>query len=298
MADTLNWDEFRLVRAIAETQSLYGAASRLGLNHSTMFRRLTALETRLGLKLFERDRSGYRPTAAGEDMVALATLMGDTISEFERRVGGQSLQLTGQVRLSTVETLGVRLAAPLLAQFRAAYPALQVELAIGETPLDLGEADLALRVLRAPPSDDVTARRLAACPWAIYVASALIPPGEEDRLDGAPWVTLSPGCGPQQAHRWIARQIDSSRVTARANSVLALAELAAHGVGAALLPCFVGAPRPELRRIGDADGEVDGEIWILAAPDALRKARVRALYDFLAEEVERRRPWLEGQSCF
>ena len=70
MSDSLNWDEFRIVRAIAESHSLYGAAERLGLNHSTMFRRLTALETRLGFKLFERERSGYRPTAGGEDMVA------------------------------------------------------------------------------------------------------------------------------------------------------------------------------------------------------------------------------------
>src|SRR3569623_443792 len=105
MSDSLNWDEFRIVRAIAETQTLYGAAERLGLNHSTMFRRLTALAPRLGFKLFERERSGYRPTAAGEDMVALATVMGDTIAEFERRVTNQDMQLTGVVRLNTVEPL-------------------------------------------------------------------------------------------------------------------------------------------------------------------------------------------------
>ena len=90
-----NWDEFRIVKAIAETQSLAGAAERLGLNHSTMFRRLTALEARLGLRLFDRERSGYRRTAAGEDMVALATLMGGLIAEFERRCGRRRSQVDG-----------------------------------------------------------------------------------------------------------------------------------------------------------------------------------------------------------
>jgi len=298
MSDTLNWDEFRVVRAIAETQSLYGAAERLGLNHSTMFRRLTALETRLGFKLFERDRSGYRPTAAGEDMVALATLMGDTISEFQRRVGGQDLQLTGQVRLSTVESIGCLVMPKILADFRALYPGLQIELSISNAQADLfdGDIDLALRVLRNPLSPGLTGKSISGAAWAVYAASSLIAPGEEARLATAPWVTLAPNFGPPQAHRWMARHVESSRHVAKVGSVLILGELAARGVGAALLPCIVGGSKPELRKLGDAAADVACEIWLAAAPQALHKARVRALYDFLAEEIERRRAWFEGET--
>jgi len=298
MSDTLNWDEFRVVRAIAETHSLYGAAERLGLNHSTMFRRLTALETRLGFKLFERDRSGYRPTAAGEDMVALATLMGDTISEFQRRVGSQDLQLSGQVRLSTIESIGCLVMPKILADFRALYPGLQIELSVSHTQVDLqdGEADLALRVLRNPLTPGLTGKPIAGAAWAVYAASSLIAPGEEALIASAPWVTLAPNYGPSQAHRWMARHVEPSRHVAKVGSVLILAELAARGVGAALLPCLVGGSKRELRKVGDAATEADGEIWLAAAPQALHKARVRALYDFLAGEIERRRPWFEGET--
>ena len=72
--------------------------------------------------------------------------------------------------------------------------------------------------------------------------------------------------------------------------------MAAAGVGAALLPCLVGASKRQLRRIGDAVLEVTGEVWLAAAPQALLKARVRALYDFLAAEIERRRAWFEGET--
>ena len=77
MSAKLSWDEFRLVKAIADSRSLAGAAELLGLNHSTVFRRLAALETTIGARLFERSRSGYQPTAAGDEMIALATTMAD-----------------------------------------------------------------------------------------------------------------------------------------------------------------------------------------------------------------------------
>ena len=298
MSDTLNWDEFRIVRAIADTQSLYGAAERLGLNHSTMFRRLTALETRLGFKLFERDRSGYRPTAAGEDMAALATVMGDTISEFERRVGSQDLQLTGSVRLSTVEAIGCLVLPKILADFRAAHPGLHVELSIGAAPLDMFDSgtDLVLRVLQCPLPPELSGKRIAAASWAIYASPTLIPAGEEARLTSAPWVTLAPGACQLAPQGWMARNVEPSRQVATASSVMVLSELAARGVGAALLPCLVGGQNRELRRIGAPVPEAQGEIWLAAAPQALNRARVRALYDFLGAEIERRRGWFEGET--
>jgi DNA-binding transcriptional LysR family regulator len=294
----MNWDEFRIVRAIAESQSLYGAAERLGLNHSTMFRRLAALETRLGFKLFERDRSGYRPTAAGEDMVSLASLMGDTIAEFMRRVGNEDMQFTGNVRLTTVEAIGCLVLPKVLMEFRAAYPGLQVEVSVNVAPLELfgGKNDLALRVLQGPPPPELSGKRVAGASWAIYASPLLIPVGDEERLATAPWVTLAPGICQQLALQWINRNVEPSRQVATVGSLMILAGLAEAGVGAALLPCLVGASKPQLRQIGEIVSEADGEIWLVAAPQALQKARVRALYDFLGVELERQRGWFEGET--
>ena len=85
MNSGLSWDEFRLVKSIADARSLAGAAELLGVNQSTVFRRLAAVELAVGARLFERSRAGYEPTAAGEEMITLATTMAHSIIEFERR---------------------------------------------------------------------------------------------------------------------------------------------------------------------------------------------------------------------
>jgi len=293
MPAPLNWDEFRIVRAIAETRSLAGAAERLGLNHSTMFRRLAALETRLGLKLFERDRSGYRATAAGEDMAALAALMGDTIAEFERRVGAKDVKLSGLVRMTTLNSLGALVLPAICAALAAAHPDLHVELLLTEAMLDLarGEADVALRGLREPPPSGLVGRRVAPLPWAIYAARTA-----DAQASTAPWIVPCESFGPSQAHRWLERNVEPWRRAATASNDIVMAELAARGIGAALLPCYVAVAKPALRRIGKADPEIDGDLWVVSHERALRAPRVRALFDFVADELERRRAWFEGEA--
>ena len=297
MNDALNWDEFRIVKAIAETHSLAGAAERLGLNHSTMFRRLTALEARLGMRLFERGRAGYQPTAAGADMVALATLMGDTIAEFERRVSQKEMKLSGLVRLTTLNSLGALLLPNLCVAMRARHPDLQVELILTEASLDLfrGEADLALRCMKGPLLEPLTGRRLANVPWANYAVEALTTPSG-GLAAGCPWVFPADTFGPPEARRWLERHVEPRRRAATASNDLVMAELAARGVGAALLPCYVGASRPELRRVGSADPELERELWLVAHPQALNAPRVRAVFDFLANEVTKMRARFEGET--
>jgi DNA-binding transcriptional LysR family regulator len=297
MTEPFNWDEFRIVRAIAEAQSLSGAAELLGLNHSTLFRRLAAMEARLGARLFDRERSGYRPTAAGEDMVALATLMGDTIAEFERRVSRNDLMLSGRVRVTTLMSLGAIIMPPICAALAVAHPRLHIELMLTESVLDLerGEADVALRGLREPAQENLTGRRVAPLPWAIYAVPALMT-GEGEPAPDAPWIAPSESFGAVQARRWFDRHVESRRCSATASSDLLMAELAARGLGVALLPCYLGVSQPALRRAANADPEIEGDLWLMAHERALRTPRVRAVYDFLADELERRRPWFEGEA--
>ena len=98
MNSGLSWDEFRLVKSIADARSLAGAAELLGVNQSTVFRRLAAVESTVGARLFERSRAGYEPTVAGEEMIALASTMAESVLEFERRVAGRDIKPTGEVR--------------------------------------------------------------------------------------------------------------------------------------------------------------------------------------------------------
>src|SRR5437588_5907020 len=99
--DMLSWDDFRYVKAIADTRSLGGAAQELSVNHSTVFRRLAQIEKQLGSRLFERSRGGYALTPCGEEMVRLAERMGEDIVSFERQVTGHDLRPSGELRVTT-----------------------------------------------------------------------------------------------------------------------------------------------------------------------------------------------------
>ena len=123
----LAWDDFRLVKAIADARGLPGAASRLGVNHSTVFRRLGQIEEALGAKLFERHRSGYALTAAGEDMASLAERLDGDITAFTRKLAGQEVSPAGELRVTTNDSLLAHLLTPIFAGFRQACPDVQLD---------------------------------------------------------------------------------------------------------------------------------------------------------------------------
>jgi DNA-binding transcriptional LysR family regulator len=163
------WDDFRLVKAIADQRSLAGAAQTLGLNHSTVFRRLGDLEKRLAMTLFERHRSGYALTPAGEEMVALAQRMDEDVVAFERRLARQELEPSGELRVTTSDTLFLHLLMPILAGFRQAYPAIRLDIVQANQALNLSkrDADIAIRATDNPP-ETLVGRRIATIAWAVY----------------------------------------------------------------------------------------------------------------------------------
>src|SRR3954453_11717054 len=118
----LSWDDFRYVKAIADTRSLGGAAGELGVNHSTVFRRLAQIEERLGSRLFERSRAAHSLTPRGGGMGRLAERMGEDIIAFERRVTGHDLRPSGELRVTTNDTALVHLMTDVFAAFRQAFP--------------------------------------------------------------------------------------------------------------------------------------------------------------------------------
>ncbi len=163
------WDEFRLVRAIAECGALAPAAGQLGINPSTAFRRLAALEAGLGARLFERHRSGYVPTPAGEAMVAAAARMEEEAARFDREVADRASVPSGILRVTAPAGLAIDLMMPMLARFRARYPRVRLDLVVSEEALNLSrrDADVALRATREPPAN-LVGRRLSGVAWAVY----------------------------------------------------------------------------------------------------------------------------------
>lgn len=289
----LAWDDFRLVKAIAERRSLAGAADILGVNASTVFRRLGALEDRLGARLFERGRAGYGLTPAGDEMAAIADRMADDIVSFERRVLGQDLAPTGELRVTTNDSLLIHALTDVLAGFRRAYPEITLDIVVGNAVLNLSkrDADIALRVTRSPP-ETLVGRRLANIHWAVYGAAPLKAVDTVEALDHLPWI--GPGEMLGFLQKWLRDVVGEHRVVYRLSTVLGMAEAIAEGVGVGPLPCFIASRFPSLVRLYDPPGQTPPGLWILTHPDLRSSARVRAFMDHVGHELARRRSLFEG----
>lgn len=297
-ANALPWDDLRIVLAIGRDGTLSGAARTLGLNHSTVFRRLGALEQRLGVRLFERFRDGYAPTAAGEEIVALAKRVDADVTALERRLAGKDLRPSGVVRVTTTDTL-IGLLTPVAAAFRAAHPEVVLELVVSGAVFNLSkrDADVALRPAANVP-DSLVGRRLATIAWTIYGAadylarrSARVPHEKHD------WIGYDDSLSHLAAARWLKANVPEARIGYRANTLIGVLEAARAGLGLVILPCYMGDAAAELRRIRAPMPEMETGLWLLTHSDLRKVARVRAFLDFVAPAIAARRTLFEGKQA-
>ncbi len=294
-----DWNDLRLVLAITRAGNLSGAAGLLRVNHSTAFRRLGNLEERLGVRLFERLPGGsYLPTAAGERAAATAERIETEAASLDRDIAGHDLRLTGRLRVTSSETLAFRLLTPAIRHFRDAHPGITVELVIDNRVLNLSrrEADIALRVMR-PSEGDLYGRKLADIAWTVYARREL---ADEHAEGGLPVLSSLPLIGWEEGVRginaadWLGRHVPEAQVVYRTNSVVNQLVAAKAGLGAAVLPCYLGDPEPDLRRLLDPVPELSRELWIVTHADLRRTARVRAFFDIVGEALTGERALLTG----
>ena len=287
------WDDFRLVRAVAERGGLTRAAAHLGINHSTAFRRLAQIEAALDVALFERLRTGYRPTPAGEAMLAAAARMEADVAQFGRAVAGRAQSPAGELRVTAPASFVRDLLMPILARFLALYPAMRVEVVQAEEALNLSrrDADVAIRATSRNPPANLVGRRLSGIAWAIY--------GRADRGAERPgqerWVGLSETVAGGHFTTFLATRSAPERVALRLNSVDGLREAIAAGIGIGPLPCYVGDACPDLRRLGEPEPDLHAHLWLLTHADLRQAVRVRAFMDFAAEAILPLRKRFEGR---
>ncbi|NVO12929.1 MAG: LysR family transcriptional regulator [Rhodoplanes sp.] len=296
---TLAWDDFRLIKAIADARTLPAAAPLVGVNHSTVFRRLGQIEAALGVALFERHRTGYAPTAAGEEMIALARRMDDDVVAFTRRIAGHEVSPSGELRVTTNDSLLVHLLTPLFGDFRRHCPDVRLDVVLSNQALNLSkrDADVAIRATDQPP-ETLVGRRAATIGWALYGRAAEFPDGaprDETALFGRDWIALGEHLAALQAVKYVRAHVAPERIVYRVNSVLGLAEAVEHGLGIGHLPCFIGDARRALVRLAPPDPALAADLWLLTHPDLRQAARVRVFMDFLATELLKRRRFIAGE---
>jgi molybdate transport repressor ModE-like protein len=296
MQGSIQLDDLRLLLAISNAGTLTGAARRLGVDHSTAFRRLGALENRLGTRLFERARDGYAPTPAGEAAITVASRLDEDLSDLERRLAGEDLRPSGVVRVATTDTL-IALLTPTVAAFRTAQPGILLEIVAANAffTLTRRDADIAIRPAATVP-EGLVARRIAAVETAIYGARSYLGPNPATGLLQRDWLGVEDSLAHLGAAKWLENTIPPERIVYRANSLVALQEAARAGIGLAALPCFMADRDPLLRRIQPPLPQMAASLWLITHPDLRRAARIRTVLDFMAVSLGKHRALLEGRA--
>jgi DNA-binding transcriptional LysR family regulator len=295
MQDFFTFDDLRLIRTIGEAGTLTGAARRLSVDHSTAFRRLGAIEKRVGARLFERARDGYTPTTAGDAAIAMAKRILDDLGELESRIAGEDLRPSGIVRVTTADTL-LDLISPIIGALRTKHPEITIELVAANSffTLTKRDADIAVRPAVVAP-EGLVARQLAKVATAPYAAPAYLAQHGERELSQHEWIGFDDSLNHLGSAKWLTKHIASDRVVCRANSLMALRAAAHGGIGVTALPCYLGDADPLLQRVGPPLKEMEASLWLLTHPDLRRVARVRTVLDVLASHLAAERAFIEGR---
>jgi DNA-binding transcriptional LysR family regulator len=287
----LDWDSLRFVLALSETGSYAGAGRALKVTHVTIMRRIAALESQLGVKLFHRSEQGFRATRAGREIAVYAASVSEGISSLERRLEGHDRKSQGTVRIATTDTLFHGFLAPQFKSLATVFPQITCEISTDNRFLNLtkGEADIAVRPSNAPP-DALFGRRVVNLAYAVYgvpwiarnlareTASRRIP----SLIEKFSWISLSDDLQHTVPWQWLDRSVPADRICARFNSVLAATHAIASGLGIGIAPCFLAADNPNLVPLSPVLPDCDTEVWILCHKDLKDLPRIRSVTSYLA----------------
>ncbi|MDH3444823.1 MAG: LysR family transcriptional regulator [Deltaproteobacteria bacterium] len=293
----MDWDDLRYVLAIGRTGTLSGAARALEVTHSTVFRRIGLIEERMGVRIFERFRDGYTLTSAGEEIVRVAKGVEENVSDLERRILGRDMRPSGIVRVTTTDTLLARLLPAMFAAFRGSHPEIDLEVIVSNEFISLTkrDADVAIRAT-SQPTETLVGRRICNIATAVYASrSYLARASSHVGLTTDPWVSPDDSLPHLLSARWLRSLRPEVSVSCRVNTVLGMLEAAKAGMGLAALPCFLADLEPSLVRIKSPIKELTTQLWLLTHKDLRRVARIRAFLDFMAGELSKKKPLLEGR---
>ena len=292
-SEPLRWDDVRLFLALCRARTVGEAGRALGVDSSTVSRRLTALEEALTTSLFDRNHEGISATKAAEDLLPMAEEMEEAMLRFAHAADGLEREVSGLVRIACPPDVANVVIAPLLRELFTLHPALRVEIAPGEAVLDLSrrEADLALRTVR-PAQGDLLVTRLTSVRWVLVASSELARElGSLRSWSDAPWIGWGLRLSMLGPAQWLERHAKGVDPVVRSDSLMVQIAAVSAGVGVSLVP------EPSARHYGlvpvklAASLRADAANWpadelFLVTLRALRDVpRVRALWDLLLQRT-------------
>jgi DNA-binding transcriptional LysR family regulator len=293
----MDWDDVRYFLAVARGGSVRAAAKRLAVNHATVLRRIAQLEGRLGAQMFERLPSGYRLTAAGEEVLELANQMEASSRELEARVFGRDQSVHGLLRVTLAPPLATHLLMPDFADFARLYPDIEMEiLSSGELAnLTNREADVAIRVVYDRKTLPLNLHGLKGPELfgGVYISRDRLAAWRVGAPDPIRWIVISVHGIPDWAS---AGELGATEVPFRVTDAEAQIAAVRQGLGITTLPCFIGDADPLLARAPGADPHLYGTVWLLTQGDTRKTKRVRLFTEFVSRRLAAYAPLLAGLS--
>ena len=287
MQSTLSLPDLELLLALVRGRSLQGAAERLKVDASTVFRSIKRIEKDAGELLFERGRQGYLPTELGRELAGYAERIETQLQEAREAVAKGGGEPAGALRITTTDTILNGLLLPVLGRFTAANPRVDLELIVANALANLSQrdADVAIRATRKPP-EHLIGSRLGALPSAVFASQAYIDRmGGKVDLEKADWIALDESLAEHPSVRWRRQRYPKVQPRCRCNSVLSVAGAVVSGLGVGVAPMFLLKGHPQVCIVEGPVAELETDLWMLAHPDIRHLKRVKLLFDFLRENL-------------
>lgn len=287
MQSTLSLADLELLLALVRGRSLHGAAERLHVDTSTIFRSIKRIEKDLGELLFERGRQGYLPTELGRELAGHAERIESQLQEAREAAAKGGSEPAGPLRITTTDTVLNSLLLPVLGGFTAAYPQIDLDLIATNALANLSQrdADVAIRATRKPP-EYLVGSRLGTLASAVFAAGSYLErAGGKLELEQADWIALDESLADHPSTRWRRQRYPKVQPRYRCNSVLSVAGSVVWGLGVGVAPMFMLEDHPQVRIVEGPLEELETELWILAHPDIRHLKRVKLLFEFLRENL-------------
>lgn len=286
----LDWDDLKYFLAVARIGTLRAAASDIGVNHTTLTRRLGLLETRLRGRLFDRSSQGFALTQLGLDLLPHAERVEDEMTALSRTLIGRDSEPHGTVVITMPHALAMTSIMDDMVRFSGKHPSINLKILFSNDIADLTrrEADVSLRVAHEV-DDDVVGRKLVPCSQAAYCTEEYAARITDNEGEGLQFIGWNEPEGETTAS-WLKNSCyPKATLKHRVSDLIPHVTLAASGMGMAYLACALGDRHPDLVRAPFQKPLPYRDLWLLLHRDLRKTARIRLFVDYLADEIRARR---------
>jgi len=283
-----NWDDIRFFLAVARAGSLSGAAKVLGVNHSTVSRRIATLEKNHGVRLFNRVRDGYEMSDAAYSIYEQALAVETQNQQISRALFAQDSRLSGPINLTMPHDIFEHCLAPHLAQFAQQHPDIKLNLLVTKQVRNLAslEADLAIRLTPEPP-EYLVGKKVAQLQHGIYGAHDL---PVQDNVGLVVWQ------GETQLPNWAQQHFPKAHIALQVDDLTAMYAAVKAGFGIARMPCYLpdSLGDKSVTRFPIELAQSNWGVWVLNHVDLRKTARVQSLREFLIAALQHKQNLFEG----